>query len=349
VSNTVGGVIGSRAVRTLPLANRDFLDLALLTPGTYPVEQGSALEGASLVINGVRADMNNFLLDGTDNNDYTINQSLPFQLVEALQEFRVQAGTSMPEFGRTAGAQINSVSRSGSNDWHGTLFWFNRVEALSASNTLSAHRGGSFDAFAQSARVDQLLFGPATFFPDPILSDPVLSNIFEDGRHPGFTLNQFGANVGGPIVKDKAFFFFNWESFRADNDRPVFERVPDNFFRDPFFIFDESTARVNQLLNLFPVPNVPESSVLSVFGFPVSDPAIGDVLCAGVVTCSGAFLAGESSNFTETDNFLGRGDIQPTDRINMSFKYNIQIIDQLQGGSLPTSSDYSGNGVDLDQ
>src|SRR3972149_2964517 len=124
VSNTLGGVIDSRPLRTLPLPNRDFLDLALLIPGAYPVEQGSVLEGASLVVDGTRAAMNNFLLDGADNNDYTINQSLPFQIVEALQEFRVQTSTSTAEFGRTAGAQINSVSRSGANDVHGGLFYF---------------------------------------------------------------------------------------------------------------------------------------------------------------------------------------------------------------------------------
>jgi len=74
MSATVSGVIDSDAVHTLPLADRDFIGLALLAPGTYPVEQGSALAGASLVVNGVRANMNNFLLDGADNNDYTINQ-----------------------------------------------------------------------------------------------------------------------------------------------------------------------------------------------------------------------------------------------------------------------------------
>jgi hypothetical protein len=349
VSNTLGGVIDSSTLRTLPLPNRDFLDLALLIPGAYPVEQGSALQGASLVVNGVRADMNNFLLDGADNNDYTVNQSLPFQLVEALQEFRLQASTSSPEFGRNAGAQINSVTRSGSNDWHGTVFWFNRVDALSANSPISHDRGGTFDAFAQAARVDQVVFGPATFFPDSVLSDPALSRILEGGREPGFTLNQFGANVGGPVAKDKAFFFFNWESFRADNDRPVFERVPDNFFRDfsNALFQDDDTIRVNQLLNLFPVPNVPASTVTSVFGFPVSDPATGDVRCLGVI-CSGAFFAGDANNFTETDNILGRLDVQPTDRITMSFKYNIQLIKQLQAGSLPQTSDYPGNGIELD-
>ncbi|MGB0000059.1 MAG: carboxypeptidase-like regulatory domain-containing protein, partial [Candidatus Acidiferrales bacterium] len=110
LSTTESGVIDSNRVHTLPLVNRDFIDLALLVSGTYPVEQGSVLQGASLVVNGARADMNNFLLDGADNNDYTINQSLPFQVVEALQEFRVQTSTSNAEFGRSGGAQINSVS-----------------------------------------------------------------------------------------------------------------------------------------------------------------------------------------------------------------------------------------------
>lgn len=131
VSTTLGGVVDSRSLRTLPLVGRDFIDLALLIPGTYPVQQGSALEGASLVTNGVRADMNNFLLDGADNNDYTLNQSLPFQIVEAMQEFRVQTSTSNAEFGRNAGSQINLLSRSGTNDVHGTFFWFNRNSAMS--------------------------------------------------------------------------------------------------------------------------------------------------------------------------------------------------------------------------
>src|ERR1700730_16280631 len=126
LGTTEGIVIDTRWVHTLPLVNRDFIDLALLVPGTYPVEQGSELEGASLVVNGARAKMNNFLLDGADNNDYTINQSLPFQIVEAMQEFRVQASTENAEFGRSGGAQINVVSRSGSNAIHGELFEFNR-------------------------------------------------------------------------------------------------------------------------------------------------------------------------------------------------------------------------------
>ena len=309
VSATVSGVIDGRNLRTLPLANRDFLDLALLIPGTYSVEQGSNLEGASLVVNGSRADMNNFLLDGVDNNDYAVNQSLPFQLVEALQEFRVQTSNSQAEFGRAGGAQINSLTRSGTNDVHGTLFLFHRNDALSANQSVSAMRGGSFDAFAESGELEALTnnlsdnfgFAPGTeFFPTPVLSDPLLAGIFDQGRHPKLIQNQFGANLGGPLKKDKAFFFFNYEGFRVDNDRPVFERVPPLFFRDPACcVFDESTFRVNQIFNLYPAPNVPFSTVVDGFGNPVSDPDFGGFdSCGGFVICdpTGAFIAGDSAS-----------------------------------------------------
>lgn len=342
VSTTLGGVVDSATLRTLPLAGRDFLDLALLVPGTFPVEQGSSLEGASLVVNGVRPDMNNFLLDGADNNDYTVNQSLPFQILEAMQEFRVQTSTSNAEFGRNAGAQVNLLSRSGSNDIHGTLFWFNRTNTFSADNPLSTYRGGSFDAFAQAARVDQIQNGPFTSFPTPVLADPILANLFDHGRDPAVHLNQFGANLGAPIVKDKAFFFFNWESVRAKNARPVFERVPDLFHRDPAaFVFDTSTQRVNSLFNFYPRPNVPTSTVRDVFGFPVSDPNTGDLFL------NGAFIKGETPSSTTTDNFLERLDVRLSDRASLSFKHNIQRIKLTQGGELFAEDTYPGNGTEV--
>ena len=216
LSTTVSGVVDTRAVHALPLVGRDFIDLALLVPGTYPVEQGSVLEGASLVVNGVRANMNNFLLDGTDNNDYTLNQSLPFQIVEAMQEFRVQTATSNAEFGHSGGAQINTISRRGTNSLHGTLFEFHRNSALSANNFFSAYNGDTFDQYIR--RLELLQLG------NP-LNDPVLASLY-DNRNPKVIQNQFGGNVGGPLAKDKLFGFFNWESFRVANPRPLFERVP---------------------------------------------------------------------------------------------------------------------------
>jgi hypothetical protein len=362
-SPMMSGVIDSYSVHTLPLADRDFLDLALLVPGTYPVEQGSPLAGASLVVNGVRANMNNFLLDGADDNDYTINQSLPFQLVEAMQEFRVQTSTSTAEFGRNAGAQINTVSRSGSNSFHGDLFEFNRNSALSALNALSLYRGGTFDGFAQYARVLGDLPSSSNVYPNPVLSDPVLNQIFQGGRELPLNQNQFGANLGGPIKTDKAYFFFNWESFRAANPRPVFERVPDMAARDATACASTDAAiyggtscapTVVGLANLYPAPNVPMSHVSSQYNgssTPVSNPSTGDssLLSAsnGYYVLGGAFYVGDSKNFTDSDNFLGRVDVQPTKQASMSFKHNVQDINQLQGGSLPATASYPGNGIDV--
>jgi hypothetical protein len=325
LSTTESGVIDSRWVHDLPLVNRDFIDLALLVPGTYPVEQGSDLQGASLIVNGARADMNNFLLDGADNNDYTINQSLPFQVVEALQEFRVQASTSNAEFGRSAGAQINSVSRSGSNSLHGELFEFNRNSALSARNFFSAYSGGTFDQYSQELRL--------TGSGNP-LTDPTLGPLY-NVHNPEVNQNQFGGNLGGPIVKDKLFGFFSWESYRLANPRPMFEQVPGTVFRsaascqaaigvacDPIAL---------SLFNLYPSPNVPVT--------PFTDPA------SFSPSGTGAFSVGQAANHSDSDNFLERVDWRKSDRVSMSFKHNIQLIRQLQGGNVPETPSYPGNGT----
>jgi hypothetical protein len=331
LGTTESVVIDTRWVHTLPLVNRDFIELALLVPGTYSVEQGSVLQGASLVVNGARADMNNFLLDGADNNDYTINQSLPFQIVEALQEFRVQASTSNAEFGRNGGAQINSVSRSGTNGLHGGLFGFNRNSGLAAGNFFSAYNGGTFDQYVREAR----LLGQG----NP-LDDPTLAALYEN-RKPRVNQNQFGGDVGGALMKDKLFGFFNWESFRLVNPRPVFEQVPGLPVRSaslcPGFVQPSVSFNVVAcdptalaLFNLYPAPNVPATA----FTNPNS-----------TLSGAGAFNVGQANNYTDSDNFLERVDWHRSSRTSMSFKHNIQRINQLQGGDVPASAGYPGNGT----
>ena len=349
-SPILSGVVDSDYVHTLPLADRDFITLALLVPGTYPLPQGSSLQGASLVVNGVRGNMNNFLLDGADNNDYTVNQSLPFQIVEAMKEFRVQTSTSTADFGRAAGGQINVVTQSGSNKLHGELFEFNRNSALSADNPLSAYAGGTFDQFAQYSRVNTALFGTPNSggsgnFPAPVLSDPLLNNIYQNGRYFPLNQNQFGANLGGPIKKDKLFFFFNWESFRAADGRPVFDRVPDINSRSqstcPFL--GGCNSKVMALFNLYPVPNIPASTVVNSHGYPVSNPVSADTTGA-----AGAFFAGDAPNNSLSNNYLGRIDWNASSKSVLSFKYNIQTFNQLQADDIPQTANYPGNGITLD-
>ena len=331
VNTTLGGVIDSRAVRTLPLVGRDFLDLALLVPGTYPVEQGSVLNGASMVVNGTRANMNNFLLDGVDNNDYTINQSLPFQIVEALQEFRVQTSVSTAEYGRSGGAQINAVSRSGSNVVHGTLFEFLRNSSLSANNFFSAYNGGTFDQFNRTLALDNAIYDAGFDVP---LQDPTLASLY-NRRKPFVIQNQFGGNLGGALKKDKLFGFFNWESLRVVNPRPIFERVPERCVRSDSYwassaCIDVPGATLDpialKLYNLYPLPNVASTA-------------------GGIDPNWTGFFVGESRNRTSTDNFLERVDWRMNDRASMSFKHNIQRINQTQGGVVPASGSYPGSGT----
>ncbi|HYL74551.1 MAG TPA: carboxypeptidase regulatory-like domain-containing protein [Bryobacteraceae bacterium] len=176
-SATVGNVVDNKKVTELPLNGRNFLQLNLLVPGANQGVKGSQnqTQGGSITVNGAREQANNFLLDGVDNNDLAINQYSVAISTEAIQEFKVQASTYSSEFGRSGGAQINIATKSGTNQFHGVLYEYLRNADLDAKN----------------------------FFDRPAL--PI----------PPFKRNQFGASVGGPVIKDRTFFFFNWESTRV--------------------------------------------------------------------------------------------------------------------------------------
>jgi hypothetical protein len=242
-----------------------------------------------------------------------------------MQELRVQASTENAEFGRSGGAQINAVSRSGGNAIHGELFEFTRNSALSARNFFSAYNGGTFDQYARELELQGK--GNA-------LADPTLAPLY-DVRNPFVNQNQFGGNIGGALIADKLFGFFNWESFRLANPRPLFEQMPGTTFRsasscqaaggktcDPFAL---------GLFNLYPAPNVPVT--------PFTDPA------SSASSGSGAFNIGQASNRTYSDNFLERVDWRVSSRASMSFKHNIQRINQLQAGNVPGAPNYPGNGT----
>ena len=175
-SATVGTVIDNRKVVDLPLNGRQFLQLNLLVPGAVPGTFGSQLstQGGAISVNGMREAGNNFLLDGIDNNDLAINLFSVSPSVDSIQEFKVQSSTYSAEYGKQAGAQINVTSKSGTNEIHGSLFEFIRNDKLDAKN----------------------------FFDKP------------DAPTPKFTRNQFGGSIGGPIVKNKTFWFANYDGTR---------------------------------------------------------------------------------------------------------------------------------------
>ncbi|HKC87427.1 MAG TPA: carboxypeptidase regulatory-like domain-containing protein, partial [Blastocatellia bacterium] len=172
-SSVRGQVVQREQIVNLPLNGRSYANLALLTPGVHESSQNgitTAGREASFNVNGLRNTVNNFLLDGVDNNAYgTSNQSFSSQVVQvspdAIAEFKVQTNTYSAEFGRSGGAVINASYRSGTNQFHGNLWEYNRNTALNAVG----------------------------FF------KPV------GGVKPTLIRNQFGFTFGGPIIKDHTF------------------------------------------------------------------------------------------------------------------------------------------------
>ncbi len=187
-SATVGTVVEKRQVTELPLNGRNFLQLNLLVPGALPGAKGSQLgtQGGSINVHGLREASNFFWLDGIDNTTQAIGQLVVNPPTFTVQEFKVQSPTYSAEFGRTAGAQINVITRSGSNVLHGDAYEFLRNSVLDAKNF--------FDSAAN--------------------------------KIPIFQRNQFGVDAGGKIIRDKLFFFGGYEGIRENRAGTFTSVVP---------------------------------------------------------------------------------------------------------------------------
>jgi hypothetical protein len=177
-SPALGTVIENHQITGLPLDGRNFYELSLLVPGAVPPAPGSAgsVRGDfSFSVNGAREDANNFLLDGVYNVDPKLNTFGVRPSVEAIREFEMLTSTYDATFGRNPGAQVNVILNSGSNDFHGSAFEFHRNAALDARN----------------------FFAPA--------SEP----------KPKYIRNQFGGSLGGPLSRNRTFFFADYEGTRS--------------------------------------------------------------------------------------------------------------------------------------
>ncbi len=185
-SSSLGDVIGSRQITDLPLNGRDYTQLATLTAGVVKItENGGGINGSTsasngnaggaFAVNGTRGNLNNFMLDGIDNNSNDNAGNILRTNVDAIEEFKVQTSNYSAEFGRSGGAVINATIKSGTNQFHGTVFEFFRNSDLDA-------RG---------------------FFESP------------DQAKAPFKQNQFGGTLGGPIKKNKLFFFGDYQGTRV--------------------------------------------------------------------------------------------------------------------------------------
>src|SRR6266852_626571 len=178
-SSKLGEIIDNRKVEDLPLNGRDFAQLARLNPGVAVSGGGGGQQGgegnvSGFSSNGQRSTSNNFLVDGVDNNNYFAGEAAQLPSVDSIQEFEVQTNTFAAEYGRNSGSVVNLVTKSGTNQLHGSAYEFFRNDVLDARNFFNKER-----------------------FPKS-----------------GLRLNQFGGTLGGPILKNKTFFFLNYKGFR---------------------------------------------------------------------------------------------------------------------------------------
>jgi hypothetical protein len=282
-TSQVSNLVDERAIRDLPLITRNPYELVLLSPGTS--QTNTSLGG--ITVNGSRERNNNFLLDGVDNNDTSVPGGIGGVLSadpEATQEFRVITNTFNAEYGRNTGAIVDVVTKSGTNSFHGNAYEFGRWNGF----------GGARDWFNRAGE------GP---------QDPYI-------RH------QFGYSIGGPIRKDKTFFFFNEEFDRFVTTLTGTATVPTSAFKTGVFNFtyiDPTTLGTNTV----PV-DLTESGANNVYGLPI-DPTVQKILAlypnptqsadgvSGTIhypsssrTSSYQTVAKIDHHFTDRETFTGR-------------------------------------------
>ncbi len=232
----LGTVLDRTLTQSLPLNQRDFLHLALLTPGVLPPVENSELStrgNFAMHANGGREEFNNFLLDGVDNNDQDTNRYVLQPSVDSVQEFKIATNSYSAAYGRSAGGQVNVITRSGTNEFHGFGYDYlrNRV----------------FDA----------------------------RNFFDGSDKPQLIRNQFGAGAGGPLVRDRTFFFADYDGLQGrqgfsrlatvpteaarNGDLSGFPTTYDPFTGEPFPGNQIPAGRIDpiakQILSLYPLPS----------------------------------------------------------------------------------------------
>jgi hypothetical protein len=235
-SSDISAVVNANTVRELPLNGRSWTDLAALQPGVETIQtqpsfatgsdRGNRGFGQQLTISGARPQQNNYRLDGVSLNDYA--NGAPGSVlggnlgVDAIQEFSVLTSNYSAEYGKTSGGVVNAVTRSGTNTFHGSVYEFLRNSALDARN----------------------------FFEDPTAAKA------------SFKRNQFGGAIGGPLVKNRTFFFADYEGIRQSKGIANLNFVPSSAARNGN-IHDTTTGQpvtvtvdpaVQKYLALYPAP-----------------------------------------------------------------------------------------------
>ena len=236
---TLSGLVDDRRVVELPLNGRNIVSLSQTVPGVLsvsaPQSLGCARAGSTMNVNGGQFDMNNFMFDGAYFINPSRNTPMNYPPPDAIQEFRIQTSNFSSDYGRDAGSEVTVISKSGSNDFHGSAWEFLRNDDLNARS----------------------------FFASTV---------------PGVKENQFGAAMGGPIKKDKLFYF---GSFQGLTNRP---QAVENVVAVP-----SAAERSGDFSSLLPA-TILTDPVNPVTGLPYSTPSGGPCVANNIIdpTCIGA-------------------------------------------------------------
>ncbi len=204
-SSEMGTTVEEQQIKLLPLNGRNFVSLARTVPGVLRGIPGANIDGAgslawrasaSFSANGQKPRDNNFLLDGVDNNETWLQTVVIFPNVDALDEFKMQTSTYSAEFGKSLGGVVNIQFKSGNNDFHGSAYDFLRNDAFDANNFFNNRAGRA---------------------------------------KPDFSQNQFGGTLGGPLVKDRTFFFADYQGLRSNAGQTYLSTVPSDKMRQGDF------------------------------------------------------------------------------------------------------------------
>ncbi len=291
----ISGLVGEKQMKALPLNGRSYDLLLTLNPGivnftaekTGGIGVSNSSTGNNFSVSGNRPQQNLFLLNGVEFTGAAENNMQPggpsgnLIGVEAVQEFNVLRNNYGVEFGKHPGAQVNIVTQSGTNLWHGSLYEYLRNSALNARN----------------------------YFDPP-------------GSTPPFQRNQFGGALGGPIQKDKTFFFVNYEGFSQNLHQTSVAFVPDLASRA------KAVPSVQPLLNLWPTPSPSDPTFNGIAAFSSSP----------LQTIQENFgTARVDHNFSDKDMFSAvytiddGGDFTPT----MADPYSTDILNSAGAGRQP--------------
>src|SRR5262245_36308003 len=301
-----GQVINEQQITNIPLNGRSFADLALLTTNVHrsPLATSPTPREGAFNANGMRSTYNNFLLDGVDNNAYgTSNQGFANQVAQpspgAIAEFKVITNNYSAEYGRVGGAVVNVTTRSGGNGFHGSAYEFLRNTDLNAVGYIFGVR-------------------PATF------------------RKPTLQRNQFGMTLGGPLMKNRVFFFTDYEGFRELAKTLQFASIPSLSDRDailPVPVWNPLTGTV------YPANTPIPASASSVFARKV------------LSELPAPTASGRSNNFQQllldrnyNDKYDARLDGQINDKMQSFIRFSQRKVNIFNQPLIPGPSGGNSNG-----